>query len=269
MSKYIKRSSAWAVSIISFIFMFVPEDTFKLLMLFSKLSEEINVIINRTIAFLGVLILSLICNAIYQVCRRKVYVKGKNYSIEIRYGDLFKQRNCKVVIPFDECFTSNVGPETADINPKSVCGQYLLANASLDVQQLINSSNIKPKGKSKYAGKDRYESGKVIANGKYLLMAFAKLDKTGRGKLSREEYIESLSILWEEIDNHYGQEDICIPILGSGTTRIGDNELSQQDLLEIIIYSYKLSLHKIKNPNKLRIICKRTEGFSINCVEAI
>jgi hypothetical protein len=53
----------------------------------------------------------------------------------------------------------------------------------------------------------------------------------------------------------------------AGTTRIGDNELSQQDLLEIIINSYKLSMHKIKNPNKLRIICKRTEGFSINSIE--
>lgn len=247
--------------------MFVPEDMFKLCMLFSKLSEEINVIINRSIIFVGILILSLICNAIYQVFRRKAYIKGKNYSIKIMYGDLFKQRDCKVVIPFDECFTTNVGPAIADINPRSICGQYLIANDSLDMHQLINSSNIKTKGKSKYAGKDRYESGRVIANGKYLLMAFAKLDKYGKGVMSREEYIGSLSILWEEIDNYYGQEDICIPILGSGTTRIGDNELSQQDLLEIIINSYKLSMHKIKNPNKLRIICKRTEGFSINSIE--
>lgn len=267
MIKYGKRSLAWSVSIISFVFMFVPEDVFKRITLFPKLSVENNLLINKIAVFLGVLILSLIFNAVYLLVRKKVKVKGKNYSMEIKYGDLLKQKGCKVVIPFDECFTANVGSSTADINPSSICGQYLQANPMIDIQQLLAVSNLKPKGKSKYAGKIRYESGRVLLKDNYLLLAFAKLDKLGRGILSREEYIESLSVLWEEIDNYYGQQDVCIPILGSGTTRIGDNELTQQELLDIIINSYKLSTHKLNNPYKLSIICKKTEGFSINKME--
>lgn len=269
MSKYIKRSIALAVSVISFIFMFVPEDMFKHRILFPMLSNEKNVIINRAIIFLVVLLASLLLNALYYWIRRSISIKGKNYSIKVSYGNIFKQKDCKIVIPFDECFTSTVGSSISDINPKSICGQFLIANDSLNIQQLLDASALKAKGKSKFENRDRYESGRVILHDKFLLLAFTKLDKVGKGVLTREEYIDSLSILWEEIDNYYGQQDVCIPILGSGTTRIGDNELSQQELLDIIINSYKLSVHKIKNPYKLRIVCRKTDGFSINDIEAI
>ena len=42
-----KRSLAWSVSIISFVFMFVPEDVFKRITLFPKLSVENNLLINQ------------------------------------------------------------------------------------------------------------------------------------------------------------------------------------------------------------------------------
>lgn len=44
--------------------------------------------------------------------------------------------------------------------------------------------------------------------------------------------------------------------------------LSQQELLNIMIWSYKLSPHKIKAPYKLRIICKKSDGFSLNEIDA-
>ena len=269
MSRFIKRSITWAVSIVSFLFMFVPESVFEYKMLLPMLSDAKNVIINRVFVFGMILLASLLINAGYQVLRRSVSIKGKNYSIKISYGNIFKQKDCKIVIPFDECFTCTVGNDTADINPRSICGQYLMANNTLDIKRLIDLSSLKPKGKSKYENRDRYESGRVVLNDKYLLLAFAKLDKVGKGILSKEEYLESLSVLWEEINNYYGQQDVCIPILGSGTTRIGDNELTQQELLDIIINSYKLSSHKIKKPNKLLIVCRKTDGFSINDIEAI
>ena len=43
--------------------------------------------------------------------------------------------------------------------------------------------------------------------------------------------------------------------------------ISQQDLLDIMIWSYKLSSHKIKAPHRLRIICKKNRGFSINNID--
>ncbi len=269
MSNYIKKSWTWAISVITFIFMFVSEDLFKTYLLFSNLSEDTNVMINRLISFVIVLVLSFIVNWLVLIFRDRVKIKGRNYSIVIKYGDIFKQKKCKKVIPFDECFTTNVGSAPSDINPDSICGQYLQANPSVDIQQMISIARLKPKGKSKYGGKERYESGRLLLDQEYLLMAFTRLNKEGLGRMTREEYIECLSVLWDELDKCYGQQDVCIPILGSGVTRIGDRSLTQQELLDIILYSYKLSLSKIQNPNKLYIVCKRRDDFSLNKIGMI
>ncbi len=126
--------------------------------------------------------------------------------------------------------------------------------------------NISPEStKSKYKNKDRYKSGSIVQNGNDLLLAFAPLDANGRGRFfSRSEYITCLSTMWEELHKYYNQQDISISILGSGQTYIDSNSgtsLSQQELLDIIILSYKLSSHKIKYPHKLRIICKKVMAF--------
>mgnify|MGYP004575985957 FL=1 len=99
-------------------------------------------------------------------------------------------------------------------------------------------------------------------------MAFAKLDENGKGRFfSHDEYITCLDLLWREIENNYSEKDVCVPILGAGTTSFdtGSGEaISQQDLLDMMILSYKLSSHKIKVPHKLRIVCKKRDGFSLN-----
>ena len=95
-------------------------------------------------------------------------------------------------------------------------------------------------------------------------MAFAKLDETGNGYLSLDELLDCLSLLWKEINKYYAQCDVCVPILGSGITRIKGEQISQQKLLDIIISSYQLSAHKIKEPCKLRIVCKKSRNFSLN-----
>ena len=101
-------------------------------------------------------------------------------------------------------------------------------------------------------------------------MAFAKLDERGKGRFfSRDEYLECLNLLWKELENYYSGKDVCIPILGAGTTSFDGGEgasIPKQDLLDMMIWSYRLSSHKIKAPYKLRIICNRSGDFSINNV---
>lgn len=201
--------------------------------------------------------------------RRWITIKGQNYSIRVEYGNIQRKKNCKKIINFDECFTTKVGNATADINPESICGQYLKEHPDLDIQHLIEVAQIKPaRSKSKYQHKIRYDSGTIVPNGDDLLMAFAKLDERGKGRFfSRDEYLKCLDLLWKEIENYYSEKDVCVPILGAGTTSIGGGagaSISQQDLLDMMIWSYKLSSHKIKAPHKLRIICKKNSGFSIN-----
>lgn len=267
MLKFLKKSSTWALSIITVVFTFVPEAIFEKYKLLSNASVEANVVFIRALTFIAVLVLSIIINALYLFGRRSIRIKGNNYSIQIRYGDLFKMRACKKVIPFDECFTTRVGDAPSEINPDSICGQYLEKNPiqEQDMQILIDNAQLKPaKSKSKYQNKERYDSGKLVPNGDYLLMAFAKLNKDGLGILSRDEFLDCLSILWKEIDKYYGQKDVCIPVLGSGVTRMGDESLTQQELLEIIIGSYRLSAHKMKYPCQLHIVCQKRDNFSLN-----
>ena len=136
------------------------------------------------------------------------------------------------------------------------------------IYKLIEHYGIKAaKKKSLFQSKIRYESGTLVPNGEDLLLAFAKLDKDGLGYMSYDEFIDCLRLLWKEINKYYGENDVYIPILGSGVTRMGNESLTQQKLLDIIIKSYSLSQYKLKLPCKLHIICKEREGFSLNEIE--
>lgn len=252
--------------LVSIAFMFIPESLFEKYKLFSNISSEMNIIVNRMIFLLGIIVLSTTLCAVYMCLRKKIIIKGNNYIIQIEYGDIFKIKNCKKVINFDECYSTTVGNSPSDIKPTSICGQYLLKNPNININKLIANSKLKPaKTNSKFQNKVRYDSGKLVQNGNDLLMAFAKLDENGIGKFfSYQEFVECLSTLWEEIDKYYGQQDVCIPILGSGLTRINDQSLNQQELLDIIITSYKLNTHKIKKPYKLHIVCRKNDEFSLN-----
>ena len=99
-------------------------------------------------------------------------------------------------------------------------------------------------------------------------MAFAKLDRDGLGHLTYEEYIGCLNMLWQQIDMYHGTCDVYIPILGSKITRF-DKELTQQELLDIIINSYRLSSKKLREPYRLHIVCREREGFSLNDVYGV
>lgn len=280
----LKKSISWAFAIISVIFTFVPESFFESIGLVSQAyldthkhlswlaARDVNIVTSRLICFGLIWILASFLYAGRQKFRRHITVKGQNYSIRVEYGDILKQKDCKRVINFDECYTDQVGNATADINPNSICGQYLNANQNLDIQQLIKDANVNPEPDgSKYQQKTRYRPGTIVPNGDDLLLAFARLDERGKGRFfSRDEYLACLDLLWKELEYHHSQKDVCVPILGAGATSFDGGSgasISQQDLLDMMIWSYRLSSHKIKSPHKLRIICRKNGDFSINDID--
>lgn len=217
----------------------------------------------------SVFITCFLLRFIYIKKRNKISIKGKNCRIVVEYGDIFKEDGWKV-INFDECFTTTVGNGKGDIKASSLCGKYLGRYPIKDIQLLIDNAGLKPsRKKSLYQNKVRYESGLVIPRDDYFLMSFAKLDSDGLGFFnSREEYYQCLSILWKELDARYENKDVCISIIGSGLTRIGDETPTRQELVDMIIYSYKLSPRKIKST--LKIICLKGKDFSLDRIgEAI
>lgn len=276
----IKKIFSFALAIVSSAFTFVPENLFSIiewsivsyiLKMYGCTSvvKHLNITLNRVLFFVIVIITVTLFYYLYLKYRKSITIKGDNYIIKVKYGNILKESNCKRVIAFDECFTTNVGILPNEIKETSICGQYLRANPNLNVPQLIEDAKLtKAKRKSKFKHQDCYKSGTIVANGDDLLLAFAPLDESGRGVFpSYESYLDSLFLLWKELDKYYAQQDVCISILGSGITRIGDGMesfLTQQKLLEMIVGSYKLSPYKLKKPYKLRIVCKKRDDFSLN-----
>lgn len=281
MKSLLTKGAGVASALTTVAFTFVPESLFEVFPFkLDKLLECLNwfpgfvneacVITNRIAVYLGAFAIGLLLCLIRPALRRKIMIEGDNYQIEVKYGNLLKQKQCKRVINFDECFTTSVGSKPEDINPESLCGQYLKLNPRLDTAALISAAEIEPRAiRSKHKSRICYESGTLVPNGDDLLMAFAKLQENGRGKMTWDEYLRCLNLLWAEIDKHYGQKDVCIPILGAGTTFFEDGSgasIPQQELLDAIICSYRLNSRKIKKPNKLIIVCKRRDDFSLSKV---
>lgn len=260
MSKFVKLTFYNSFGLFSFIIIFVSDEIFKIFQLFDNLSVEYNVIFNKIIVFI---IIFLLCY-LYGVLKSTYVIKENNYTIVVKYADIFSIKNCLKVIPFDECFSTKIGTEKGDIKEKSICGQYLKKYPDIDIKKLIKTYKIRDIGKSEYRNKNKYEPGTLIKNNDFFLMAFVKLDKNGIGKMSRDDFLKCLDVLWKEINELYCQHDICIPILGSGITRFEDESLGHQELLDIIIASYKLSNKKIKTPNKLYIVCRKKDGVLLN-----
>ncbi len=231
----------------------------------SKIEDGNYILICRLLIFVVVFIICTIFGLLIRSVWRRRRFRGKNYTIIVQYGNLFKKKKCKKIINFDECFTTKVGESPSAIKPDSVCGQYLLANPNLNIKKLITDCGLKPiKKKSEYQKQDSYKPGSIVPNGDYLLMPFAKLNNDGLGEMSYDEYLMCLETLWKDINKYYGSKSVCMPILGSGRTRFDGVQLSQQELLDIMIESYKLSRTKIKLPYKLYIICRKSENFTLN-----
>lgn len=284
MINLLKRSTGWAYAIVSAIISFIPESFFAIhhwcisdfisqILHYAIQTSEIDVVITRLFYLVVAWVIIAVIYYVYFKYRKRITISGHDYTICIEYGDILTVNDCKRVISFDECYTTKIGKEPQDINEDSLCGQYLQKYPIPNIQQLVSQANVKPDIEpSWYQSKTRYKSGTIVPRGNDLLLAFAPLDKDGLGRFpSIADYMESLSVLWCELDKHYGQKDVCIPILGSGVTRFSDSSMfySQQELLDLMIISYKKSLHKLQGNAKLRIICKKSDNFSLNHIISV
>ena len=80
-----------------------------------------------------------------------------------------------------------------------------------------------------------------------------------------KDYVSFLLNFWNEIAIIYAGRSVSIPLLGSGITRFKENNtISEQELLELLIWSFKVSRIKFTYPSKVSIIVHKSKKDKIN-----
>lgn len=190
---------------------------------------------------------------------KKLSLKIKNSTFKIKLGDIFEQSELKV-INFNEYFDTVV--DNKIIAKNSLNGQFIL-NKVKDVKKLDTvisetlKKNIKESNNDRPNGKKlKYELGSIVEYNDYLLTALTKFDNDNRANLSLRDYLVFLMNFWDNLDKIYANRSVCITLFGSSSiTRFKDtNDVTDQDLIEIILWSFKVSKIKFKYPTTITLV---------------
>ncbi|ENJ3335626.1 hypothetical protein AB1B88_001507 [Listeria monocytogenes] len=183
-------------------------------------------------------------------------------TVHIKAGDIFEQDGLKV-IPFNEYFDIQVDDRI--IAAISLNGQYIKRNFEdpEDLKEKIQSDrdlniaeNIIEKNIMREGNVTRYKLGSTVVVNDFVLTAFAKFSDKNKAELTMVEYINFLMYFWNEINRVYAQKSVSVPIFGSGLTNFknGFEDIDDNELLKIMIWTFKISKMKFTYPAKLSII---------------
>lgn len=197
----------------------------------------------------------------------KLVIDGS--KVWILTGDLFEQQGLKT-IAFNEYFDTQVDDKI--ISKRSLNGIYIEKYSNKSVEELdldISSyqfddeqigENLERLGKSK-----KYKLGTVCVLDEYLLVAFSKFDSQDKAVLTMPEYLEFLINFWDNVNRVYSQKSVSVPIFGSGITRIKEHKnINDEELLKIMLWTFRISEMRFQHPAKLRIIIHQDKIDSIN-----
>lgn len=198
---------------------------------------------------ISVLVYLIIYLVMYEfACRQdEREIKIGNTKIHLKFGDLFNESGNKV-ISCNEYFDSIVDEKL--ISSKTLHGKVMLEyiNDISDFDmQLDNDINCKNKiierDCKRYSGKmNKYELGTCFKYKDFIFVAFTKFDEQNRAYLNLPDYMYCLSNFWNELNRIYNAENIIIPLLGSGITRLPDSSaITKQEQLEMLVNSLKYS----------------------------
>jgi len=194
-----------------------------------------------------------------------------NSKADVKIGDLHQEKGLKV-IAFNEYFDTLVDNDviaSSSLNGKFI-NDYIDDVAELDMK--INESKHLSSRKlednlEKTEGKtQKFKLGSIYVHGEYLLTAFTKFDEDNRAFLTMADYVSCLLNFWNEIDIVYANRSVVIPLLGaSALTRVRDyNAMSEQEKLELLLWSFKVSRIKFTYPAKVTIVIHESIRDKIN-----
>lgn len=218
--------------------------------------------------FLGVLLVLFVILFIRANKMEHLTLQINNSTVNIKFANIFEQPDLKV-IAFNEYFDTQV--DDIVISKNTLNGKYLLEFAQkeeldelIETSPHLNDRKAEPNPDRKVGKKQRYKLGTICKNGDYLLLALTHFDDDNRAYLTLQQYSDCLINMWNEIDILYNQQTVSLPLLGNGITRFKDCQVTEQELLEIILWSYRISKVKFTYPSCLNIVLDERKKDKIN-----
>lgn len=218
------------------------------------------------ICYVFSLILAYIILWIHANKKKKIELNINGNILEIRQGDIFAEpHDVWKVINVNEFFDTELGGKESLVSLESLQGKYLKRYYSAGVTELdtrINEELSCIQGKRKIVrkcGKNiRYPLGTLFCDMKddrrYLLTAFSKMDNANRAYLSIKDYVNFLMNFWEEVDKVYDGHSITVSLFGTGILRLDSFDVTEQELLELIIWSFRNSHIRLAYGAKVTIL---------------
>lgn len=204
----------------------------------------------------------------------EVDIKIDGTTVSVKSGDIFREEGLKA-IAFNEYFDTVVDNKL--ISDRSLNGIYLNTKLNGTIQELdaeiehhsFEDGEILHRGVSRTAGKSvRFKLGTIFIKDEFLLTAMSKFDSSNRAYLTMPEYLEFLINFWDRVNKIYGQRSVVTPIFGSGITRIrGHRNITDEDLLKIMLWTFRISEMRFKYPAKLTIVIHEDKIDQVNLSE--
>lgn len=222
-------------------------------------------------AFVLILFLAYFCTWLYSNQMTSVDLSIDSTPISVIAGDIFEQDELKA-IAFNEYFDTVVDDQV--IAKRTLNGIFIAKHLHISVEEL--DANIETalankdvrlrKSESRLIGKkQRYRLGTIYQHEDFLLTAMTRFDKENRAHLEMSEYIDFLLTFWDNLNTVYAQRSVSVPIFGSGITRIkGHKNIGDEDLLKIMLWTFRVSEMRFKYPAKLTIVVHRPKITQVN-----
>ena len=225
-------------------------------------------------AFLARLALTYLAIWLWSNNLNSIEINVEGSDVAIKTGDIFQQPGLKA-IAFNEYFDTQV--DNKIIGETSLNGVFIQKHLGVPLSELDrhieeyafdNSEILDENEARKHGKKKRYQIGTICLYKDYLLTAFSKFDENNKALLTMPEYLEFLINFWDKVNNVYAQQSVSTTIFGSGITRIkGHKNISDEDLLKIMLWTFRISEMRFKYPAKLTIVIHKEKIDQINLLD--
>lgn len=226
------------------------------------------------LAFLALLALIYLVIWFWSNNLNSIDINVEGSDVSIKTGDIFQQPGLKA-IAFNEYFDTQV--DNKIIGETSLNGVFIQRHLGVPPSELdryieeyaFDDSEVLEENEARKQGKKkRYQIGTICLYEDYLMTAFSKFDENNKALLTMPEYLEFLINFWDKVNNVYAQKSVSTTIFGSGITRIkGHKNIADEDLLKIMLWTFRISEMRFKYPAKLTIVIHKDKINQINLLD--